>query len=417
MLKKRLAEEKRAPFYLSPQPVLVPINQNLGGLYSLLPQQTQQTHQPPHHMSSPPQPQVLPNNFILSPSTPLDLSRVKLGSTGLPAPSSLASNSPGSAGSSLVGNTAGISGLPTPGGSSVGTPPQPPYSAQLYPTSILKFPFSPPTPSSFGLLSPWNMSNRSLSISSSIPTPGPAQGAEESHAPIDPSGMLQCLTNTNSAGENAAARSLMSSTTSTEATTETRSSRNCTTNEVTPAAVAAPLTRSTASTTSSQQSVIMTAPGNWAASSMGIPSPVTLYQNTQVQLKTLQAYNNLASIRSPLGLPPYSPSGHLYSPYPGSVSSCPSVSSSSGCSSSSENMDSHAMNGSSSKGFILSEYHVGPHKRISEKVADGESDGAPNSGRNTPTEMEDSGTTVDLSGESLCTFIVMALLPFPFMCL
>ena len=62
-------------------------------------------------------------------------------------------------------------------------------------------------------------------------------------------------------------------------------------------------------------------------------------------------------------------------------------------------MDSHAMNGSSSKGYILSEYHVGPHRMISEKVADGESDGTPNSGRNTPTELEDGGTSVDLSGE------------------
>ena len=391
MLYKKLAEEKRAPFYLSPQPVfpILPLNNKLTNLYSLLQQQPQQHQQPPQHMSSPPHPQVLQNNFILSPSTPLDFSRVKLGSAGLPTPSSLASGSPGSVGSSLVGNTAGISGLPTPGGSSVGTPPQPLYSSQLYPTSLLKFPFSPPTPSSFGLLSPWNMSNRSLSISSSIPTPGPPPSSEESHAvSIDPSGMLQCLTGTTSS---AAANPRASSNHSATGGSDITRSPGSTTKEV-------PSLAQPSSIPGLSSSVIMTGPGSWVTTSAAIPSHANIYQSTtQAQLKTLQAYTNLASIHSPLGLPPYSPSTNIYSPYPGSVSSCPSVSSSSGCSSSSENHDSQA----ASKGYILSEYHVGPHRMISEKVGDAESEGTTNSGRNTPTELVESGTNRVMPGKCL----------------
>ncbi len=399
MLYMKLAEEKRAPFYLSPQPVFVP---KITSLYSILqqqqPQQQQQAHHIPHHLSSPPRPQVLPSNFILSPSTPLDLSRVRLGSgtTGIPTPNSLA-NSPGSAGgSSLVGNMSGISGLPTPGGSSVGTPSQPPYSSQLYPTSLLKFPFSPPTPSSFGLLSPWHMSNRSLSISSSVPTPGPASVGDE--ASIDPAGMLQCLAGVSSASDipttaSSSASKLLASRESEDV--RSPGSISHTTKESMPSATSSSIA------TATSQSVIVAGPGNWATSSVSIPS-ASLYQNTQAHLKSLQAYTNLASIRSPLGLPPYSPGTHLYSPYPGSVSSCPSVSSSSGCSSASESQDSQMINGSLPKGYILSEYHVGPHKMISEKLGgDEESEGTTNSGRNTPIELtgEDSGATVIMASK------------------
>jgi len=61
---------------------------------------------------------------------------------------------------SSVTSTLNITGLPTPGGSSVGsmTPPRP--SQVLGPAGLLKYPFSPPTPSSFSnlsLLSPWSV--------------------------------------------------------------------------------------------------------------------------------------------------------------------------------------------------------------------------------------------------------------------
>lgn len=59
--------------------------------------------------------------------------------------------------SSTSASALNISGLPTPGGSSVGsvTPPRPPQIL----TNFLKYPFSPPTPSNLSLVSPWsNMS-------------------------------------------------------------------------------------------------------------------------------------------------------------------------------------------------------------------------------------------------------------------
>ena len=406
MLYKKLAEEKRAPYYLTSQPVfpLLPLTNQFTttitpNIYSLIQQQQQ-----PQHMSSPPQ--VLPNNFIMSPSVPVNLSRVKLGPASLNTSTTLTANSTGST-SSLVGNTAGIAGLPTPGGSSVGTPPNPPYQSQLYPTSLLKFPFSPPTPSSFGLLSPWNLSNRSLGMNSSATTPGVPLSNEETLAnSTDPSGMLQCLTGSCSSSE--------STTTSVPATSTpgndevqlrtSPSSRNLSSKEVPSQTLThGQIQLGSISSSGSPQSVIMGL-GSWPANSVGgaVPSPATLYQNTaHTQLKSLQAYTSLASIRSPLGLSPYSPANHVYSPYPGSVSSCPSVSSSSGCSSSSENQDNHM---GVPKTYVLSEYHVGPHRMISEKDMDAQSEDTTNSGRNSPTELtaEECGTGIILPSECAC---------------
>lgn len=404
MLYKKLAEEKRAPYYLTSQPVfpLLPLNSQFTtnitpNIYSLLQQQQ------PQLVSSPPQ--VIPSNFIMSPSVPVNLSQVKLGPASLS--STQTPNSSGSSGS-LVGSTAGITGLPTPGGSSVGTPPQP-YSSQLYPTSLLKFPFSPPTPSSFGLLSPWNMNNRSLS--SSAGTPGAPLSNEETHAnSSDPNGMLQCLTGSVSSSESTTSVLAASTPAKKNGTEEIRtspSSRNLSSKEVpSHPPTHGQIQLSSISSSGSPQSVIMTGLGSWPANSAGgaLPSAATLYQNTtQTQLKSLQAYTSLASIRSPLGLSPYSPSSHVYSPYPGSVSSCPSVSSSSGCSSSSENQDSQA---GGLKTCVLSEYHVGPHRMISEKDVDAQSEDTTNSGRNSPAELtaEDSRTGIILPSECVCLF-------------
>ena len=106
----------------------------------------------------------------------------------------------------------------------------------------------------------------------------------------------------------------------------------------------------------------------------------------------VQPAHPYGSIQSPLSLgqTPYSPAMQGLS-YPGSVSSCPSVSSSSGCSSASENQDTAV-----SKGYILSEYHVGPHRLINEKEIDNQSEEATTSGRNTPIDptAEDTGNCV-----------------------
>ena len=53
------------------------------------------------------------------------------------------------------------------------------------------------------------------------------------------------------------------------------------------------------------------------------------------------------------------------------------------------------------KNYILSEYHVGPHRLISEKDIDNQSEEATTSGRNTPVDpvADDDGNTVTPSKE------------------
>lgn len=57
----------------------------------------------------------------------------------------------------------------------------------------------------------------------------------------------------------------------------------------------------------------------------------------------------------------------------------------------------------STKNYILSEYHVGPHRLISEKEIDNQSEEATTSGRNTPVDpaAEDTGNSV-LPSKGLC---------------
>ena len=408
LLYKKLAEEKHSPYYLTSQPIfpLLPLNNQFNttippNLYAIL-QQQQQQQQSPSHLSSPPQ--VLPSNYIMSPPVPMDLSRVKLGPANLNTSTTLTTSMSSGSTNSLVGSTVGIAGLPTPGGSSVGTPPHPLYPSQLYTTSLLKFPFSPPTPSSFGLLSPWNMSNKSVGNSSSAATPGSNEDTQMNSN--DPSGMLQCLTGSVSSSDGT---TNLLATSSPSRNEKSPSSRNISSKDV-PSRLPMPgqVQLGSISSSNNPQSLLLAGLGSWPATPTGgtVPPPANLYQNpTQAHLKSLQAYTNFASIRSPLGLSPYSPSTHLYSPYPGSVSSCPSVSSSSGCSSSSENQDSRV---GQSKSCVLSEYHVGPHRMISEKDVDTQSEGTTNSGRNSPTEFtEDSVSGTILPGK----FVSMLLQP------
>lgn len=372
MLYKRLAEEKRTPFYLTPFPILPLGNKFSPSIYSLLQQQQQVGTQ------------AFPSNFNLgSPSASVDLSHVKLASNLTGSSSAFLANSPGS-NSSLVGNTAGISGLPTPGGSSVGTPPRSMFPSQLYPTSLLRFPFSPPTPSSLGLPSPWSYGSRSVSVSSSVATPGPR--SNESLG--DGSGVLQCQKAGSASNDESNAKVLTSSTPKENVAGSSPKKQSSGGN-------ADVQSRSPPNTDKLQGAGLMAGitPGSWLINAPG-SSPAI-----QRQPHLLKPYTGLGSIQSPLGSiqsplgigqAPYSPAMQGLT-YPGSVSSCPSVSSSSGCSSASENQD-MAM----TKNYILSEYHVGPHRLINEKDIDSQREEATTSGRNTPIDP-----TADNNGNSV----------------
>lgn len=75
-----------------------------------------------------------------------------------------------------------ILGLPTPSGSSVGSV-TPPRSTQMLTANFLKYPFSPPTPSSFSnlsLVSPWSNGNTSAPDSNKPSTQGSPKSVEQS---------------------------------------------------------------------------------------------------------------------------------------------------------------------------------------------------------------------------------------------
>ena len=138
ILYRRLAEAEKNPFLQTIFPFL-PFNAAAGKfspvppLYTLLQQQS-----PPRPPSSVPSPYNISSGL----GTAVNVTPV--------------AGQPGS----IVNSSLGITGLPTPGGSSVGsvsTPPRASYPSQFYP--LMKYPFSPPTPSSLSglsLLSPFN---------------------------------------------------------------------------------------------------------------------------------------------------------------------------------------------------------------------------------------------------------------------
>ncbi len=408
MLYKRLAEEKHTSFYLTPQPIypILPMNNKLTSIYSYF------QHQHAAAVvaaagGSPPQ-MVSSFNPSLSPSS-VGLSHAKLGPclTGTPAAAVSATNlnskSPGSS-NLFMGNTAGISGLPTPGGSSVGTPPRPSYPTQIFPAPFLKFPFSPPTPSSsIGLLSPWNMSNRSLSVSSSTATPGSEEPS--SHGAGDGTGMLQCLAG---AGSNEDNGNVLA--TSTPRSDNENLATSSSKKQLEGCIDLAPPHQNF---TLSNNAYNLTMPNNLSRVPHPSGHPKPSHPCPSGFPSTLAS-----SVRSPHT--PFSPAMHIYSPYAGSVSSCPSVSSSSGCSSASENLDNPPLGGGSSamggKNYVhvLSEYHVGPHCFIAnEKDNDNQSEEATNSGRNTPVDVtiDDSGVVsgVPLPGEYCMRWCLVCL--------
>lgn len=264
----------------------------------------------------------------------------------------------------VVNSSLGITGLPTPGGSSVGsvsTPPRASYPSQFYPASLMKYPFSPPTPSSLSglsLLSPFNANsvNNHGEVQSSASSTGGAPGTGR---------------------DRTAAKALASSTPKDSAHIAAAEKDGSD-----PKDPKSKTHKNPASIPSAAHMVTATwqPPG---ALSSSVHSPLSYFQPS-----------------------PLSPMMFIQSPYPNSVSSCLSVSSSSGCSSSSEmtanaaidvgetgpdNSDSNRHSSTQQKKYAPSEYHVGPHRPWSEKVVheiDAESEGADNSGRNTPVDME-----------------------------
>ena len=339
ILYRRLAEAEKNPFLPTIFPFL-PFNaagkfSPVAPLYTLLQQQS-----PPKPPSSVPSPYNLTGGLA---ATAVNVTPV----VGQPG--------------SVVNSSLGITGLPTPGGSSVGsvsTPPRPSYPSQFYPASLMKYPFSPPTPSSLSglsLLSPFN-----------------ANGVHSNNV-----GDAQATVTINARAAGGDGHS----------------------------------TKVLASSTPKDSSHI--AATDKGGNDPKDPKSSKTHKNgniptaAHVVTATWQPPNAISgSVQSPLGYfhsSPLSPMMFIHSPYPNSVSSCLSVSSSSGCSSSSETTACAANDGSDTapeggdrhsailKKYAPSEYHVGPHRPWSEKLAeeiDAQSEGANNSGRNTPVDME-----------------------------
>lgn len=337
ILYRRLAEAEKNPFLPTIFPFL-PFNtagkfSTVPPLYTLLQQQQQSPPRPP---SSVPSPYNLPGGL----TTAVNVTPV----VGQPG--------------SVVNSNLGITGLPTPGGSSVGsvsTPPRPSYPSQFYPASLMKYPFSPPTPSSLSglsLLSPFNASS--------------INNGEVQARVSGASGAAVAV-----GGDR---KALASSTPKESARTATKEKGSHDQKEA----------------------------KSKTQKNSGIPPA------THVVAATWQPTGALSSsVQSPLSYfhpSPLSPMMFIHSPYPNSVSSCLSVSSSSGCSSASEATANAANDGSGGevtvesvdsnghlKKYAPSEYHVGPHRPWSEKVVDeldNQSEGADNSGRNTPIDLE-----------------------------
>ena len=331
ILYKRLAEAEKNPFF---QPAIfpfLPFNAAAGKfspvppLYTLIQQQ------------SPPRP---PSSSVAS---PYNLS------TGIGATINV-TPVPGS----VVNSSLGITGLPTPGGSSVGsvsTPPRPSYPSQFYP--LMKYPFSPPTPSSLSglsLLSPFNANS------------------------INGEGHVNSASSAASADRNTA--KMLASSTPKESHVATGKGDG---QKEPPKGKKA---HKSGSIPPATHIVNGTWPAPTAITGGSVPSPLSYFHHPS----------------------PLSPMMFIQSPYPNSVSSCISVSSSSGCSSSSETTANAVMDASDAstendgsrvpttrqKRYAPSEYHVGPHRPWSEKLGDedDQSEGADNSGRNTPVDTE-----------------------------
>ena len=255
---------------------------------------------------------------------------------------------------------------PAPNTNISATPPRPSYPSQFYP-SFVKYPFSPQTPSnlgSFGLLSPWTP-NSMATTNQTATTQAINSTQHLNSAPTSSSTSARGATSTPRAGST-------SNSGIGNASTSMASSHQ-------------PLLYHTASTPAVWQTIPTTSSSSSSSSSSTTALP-----------HLMSPHSGFTSVQSPLSYfhpSPLSPMMYLQSPYASSVSSCPSISSSSGCSSDGGNATT-----SQTKQYAPSEYYVGPMRPLSEKIADedNQSEGATNSGRNTPIDIssDDSGTVM-----------------------
>ena len=351
MLYKKVAEAERNPFFLHPHQVtslypFIPFPSAVGG--------TTHANNSPTSAGK-----FSPGVYSLVQQSPpnIGLTMLNPGPSVLTPPSSVSASATlttqaNSATTNLVvsSGTTQNSGLK---GSGPGTPPRPPYTAQFY-TPFMKCPMSPPTPSgiaTLSVLSPWNIATMSQMGMASSPT------------------------------------SVINATTSKSPTGGAqKSSENIT----------------TASSQAHESNPSVSSAGSWnpAASGNATTAPI-------LPQHVLSPRPGFKSIHSPLSLlhaSPLSPMMLIQSPYASSVSSCPSVSSSSGCSS---DGGASFTTGLQMKHYAPSEYHVGPRRPLCEKLTEEDivSEGANSSGRNTPVDSEDvEDTNPVLSNQTTSVF-------------
>ena len=257
----------------------------------------------------------------------------------------------------------------------------------------MKYPFSPPTPCSLSL-SPWNASNNTTVEGSSDTSESTNDGSRGGAKPHDIS-----------TGQSVVANQKNECTVSNNSSTMDTSSRASTNS------AGGEQSRSSPKSGSSN---IPVAPYTWQA-------PNGLQNSPHI----MSPCSNFMSAQSPLSYlhpSPLSPMMVIHSPYTSSVSSCLSVGSSSGFSSASEGASTSA-NGSQMQGasYAPSEYHVGPRRPLSERLADeidDQSEGASNSGRNTPIDVssEDNEENVTLAPGMLCSLCEYMCFQFTYMC-
>ena len=339
MLYKKVAEAERSPFFLHPHQVtsiypFLPFSPSPVGTNQSSPINTGKFSQGIYPLIQ----QSPPN---------LGLTMLNTGTPVLTPPSSVSTSSTLTTQASSNTTNLVLSCSPQAGSTGVSlaanmaapaTPPRAPYTTTQFYAPFVKCPISPPTPSgiaTLGVLSPWN-----VAAMSQINVPQSVDTVPKSSA---------------SSG------------------TSRRKSGN------------------SVSTSRAAQSV-----GNNPSSS-GIASSAQILPQ-----HVLSPRPGFTSLQSPLGFLHSSPLSpmmliHSGSPYPSSISSCPSVSSSSGCSS---DGGASFTAGLQAKNYAPTEYHVGPRRPLSEKLTeeDSVSEGANSSGRNTPvdnTEDDDDsdGTT------------------------
>ena len=361
MLYKRLAEAEKNPFFLHPhQQTILPFlpfstGKCLSPIYSFMPS--------PTRGSSP---------FPISSAVASTQSTI----TTQASPSAVTSVASGTSVTSgtLVGGMMGVN----PG--SITSPPNRAYPSQFY-SPFMKYPFSPPTPSNLsglGLLSPWNPNSSAAAVASATlasPNPGRQQNGNSSVLQNLPVG----ATSTPREGSNGTS----GRTSGAAEDAEQKQSRSGPQNPSSPATWSSP-------TISALQLQANSNGGGGVPNGHSIPSTASIQH-------LLSPRSNFQSIPSPLNYfhhpSPLSPMMFIQSPYASSISSCPSVSSSSGCSSDGSM--------SRSKHYAPSEYHVGPRRPIIERYADedDQSEGATNSGRNTPNDDTEDDSNVILPSE------------------